>query len=339
MSARWAASSNGRRRPGGLLAGVVFLAVALLAGGCERLALAPQTATAPPLESPTASPTETPTREPTPTVTPEPTPVPVDPAFTALGEQMAEAIEGYWVGGTYAVAVTDLQTGATVGANLDRRQLSGCIMNLYILLVALRDVDAGAYDLATVDSLIRATVWSSNAETAHRLYQVAGMGDATVGVRKVAALHRELGYELTLIDHPPAFGDDTVGVDSDNWVTAREVNQALAALYAGELLSAELTAYLLDVMADVKPGLNYLTAYGNGGITSHKNGFFPYSGGYVDNDAGIVRFERGGRQYAYAISFYSDGVPTKYGDIVLGQQLMALAWDYFDATYPAAVTE
>lgn len=335
MSARRASDSSGWRRPGALLASILLLAIALSSAGCERLELRPQTATAPPLESPPPGLTETPTIEPTSTPTVESTPLPVDPAFTALGQQMAVAIEDYWVNGNYAVAVTDLQTGAIVGANIDRPQLSGCIMNLYILLVALRDVDAGAYDLDMVDPLIRATVWSSNAETAHRLYEIAGLGDATVGVRKVAALHRELGYELTLIDHPPAFGDDTVGVDSDNWVTAREVNAALAALYSGELLSPRLTAYLLDVMVDVKPGLNYLAAYGNGGITSHKNGFFPYSGGYVDNDAGIVRFERGGQEYAYAVTFLSDGVPTRYGDIVLGQALMAMAWSYFEAAYPA----
>jgi len=258
----------------------------------------------------------------------------MDPGLEALSAAMQAEIDGYWSAGRFAVAITDLQTGQTVGAYLDRQQLSACIMNLYVILVALRDVDAGAYPLSTVDELIRATIWSSNAETAHTLYQVTGYGDATVGVEKVAALHRALGHESTIIDHPPAFAHDTIGVSSDNWVTAREVNDALAALYRGELLSPELTAYLLEAMTEVKLGLNYLTAYGNGGVTSHKNGFFPYGGGYVDNDAGIVRFERGGQEYAYAIGFYSDEVPTKYADIVLGQTLMAMAWEYFDSTYP-----
>lgn len=313
------------------------LAVAILVAGCDSLEqVPPASATATPVP-PAASATRPPARTATPTSTPEPTPRPEDPGLVALGEQMQAAIDGYWSAGNFSAAVTDLQTGQTAGAYMDQRQLPGCVMNLYVIIVVLQEVDAGAYALEAVDSLIRATIWSSNAQTAFELYKVVGGGDPTVGVRKVAALHEQLGFELTAIDHPPAFGDDTIGVSADNWMTAGEINEALAALYHGELLSPALTTYLLDAMVEVKPGLNYLTAYGNGGVTSHKNGFFPYSGGYVDNDAGIVRFERGGREYAYAVSFFSDGVPSKYADIVLGQQLTALAWAYFDATYPAVV--
>jgi hypothetical protein len=87
-------------------------------------------------------------------------------------------------------------------------------------------------------------------------------------------------------------------------------------------------------MTDVKPGLNYLTAYGTGGTVSHKNGFLPDGASWVDNDAGIVRFERGGVEIAYAITFLSEGVPTKYADIPLGQELSVMAWEHFATTYP-----
>lgn len=326
-------SGRPRSRAARFVAGILALFVALLVSlGCTGLQ--PVIVPATPTGTPTTAPTETPTPEPTATPEPEPTPDPVDPALVALEEQLRATVDDYWVEGNYSFAVTDLQTGQTVGVNLDQQQLSGCVMNLFIILVVLRDVEAGAYPLETVEQLIRATLWSSNAETAYELYTIAGFGDPTLGVRKVAALHSELGFELTLIDHPPAFGDDTVGVNSDNWATAREVNRALAALYDGEILGPAMTAYLLDAMIEVKVGLNYLTAWGNGGVTSHKNGFFPYSDGYVDNDVGIVRFERNGERLAYAVGFFSDGVPDKYGDIVLGQQLMSLAWEYFDAAYP-----
>jgi len=48
---------------------------------------------------------------------------------------------------------------------------------------------------------------------------------------------------------------------------------------------------------------------------------------------GIVRFDRDGREYAYAISFLSDYVETKCGDINFGQRLSRLAWAYFDSKY------
>ncbi len=93
-------------------------------------------------------------------------------------------------------------------------------------------------------------------------------------------------------------------------------------------------------MAEVKPGLNYLTAVGPDtpdAIVSHKNGFFPTDAGwYVDNDIGIVRFERDGEQLAYAISFLSQRVPHKYDDIPFAQRLTAATWAFFQERYPAS---
>jgi hypothetical protein len=92
--------------------------------------------------------------------------------------------------------------------------------------------------------------------------------------------------------------------------------------------------YVLEVLSEVKPGLNYLTAVVPDGTVSHKNGFFIGSNGYVDNDVGIIRLQRGDVEYAYALSFLSEQVPTEYGDVALGQQLGALAYDVMAARYP-----
>src|SRR5690606_19565703 len=125
------------------------------------------------------------------------------------------------------------------------------------------------------------------------------------------------------------------GIDANNWVTAEQVNASLVALYEGRLLETTYRDYLLfDAMANVKPGLNYLVGATPGGSVSHKNGFFPMTGGgYVDNDAGIVFFERDGVEYAYAVTFLSSDVPTKYAEIPLAQQLVTLTWEYFDQRY------
>jgi hypothetical protein len=53
----------------------------------------------------------------------------------------------------------------------------------------------------------------------------------------------------------------------------------------------------------------------------------------VDNDIGIVIFERNGVRYAYAISFFTQNVPSKYADIPLGQAVSRLVWQYFQAKY------
>ncbi len=56
----------------------------------------------------------------------------------------------------------------------------------------------------------------------------------------------------------------------------------------------------------------------------------------MDNDIAIVRFEQDGEDRAYVISFFSQRVPEKYGDVALGQQLSAAAWAFFQRRYPSA---
>lgn len=255
--------------------------------------------------------------------------------FVAFGRLLQETVDTYTgAPGRFAIAVTDLQTGHTMGAYEDRSQLSGCVMNLFVILQAVKDVQDGRYPLETVDRLIRATIWSSNATTARELYRIVGDGDAVAGVQRVSDLQDELGLPEVIIDHPPAYIGDSLGIDGNNWMTADAVNRALAALWYGDVLDETHRAYLLEAMSSVKPGLNYLVAHVPGAATvSHKNGFFPSSIGYVDNDTGIVHVQDGANSYAYAVTFLSEGVPYKYGDLALGQKLMTLTWDYFASVY------
>lgn len=245
---------------------------------------------------------------------------------------MRAAIDGYWQAGNYAVAVTDLQTGETVHAYGDRLQLGACVMNYFVLLQAMRDVQDGRYPLATVDALIGATTWSSNATTARELFRVAGGGDVVAGVQRVSNLIATLGLQDTHIDHPPGYGGESLGVDANNWITAVDANRALAALWNGGVLDEPQRTTLLDHLSAVKPGLNYLTS-SVPTLVSHKNGFFPGDTGYVDNDAGIVRFTVDGEERAFAITFLSEEVPVKYDDIPLGQQLTWLAYETFLSRY------
>jgi Beta-lactamase enzyme family len=297
------------------------------------------TATAEPHEATsTVAPASTNVPAPTPTVVPEPSsdPVAIGEDMLDLQEAMEAAVAAYWVPGVYAVAVTDLQTGETVGVRGDERQFSGCSVNLFVLFQVAADVAAGRYPLETVDALVRATTWSSNAKTARDLYVIAGNGDGTEGVRRLRELI-EGSFELedVLLDHPPAFHEYSLGVDYNNYVTAEAMNHALATLWAGDVIDGEMRDYLLEVMTQVKPGLNYLSAAVPEGIVSHKNGFFYGSNGYVDNDVGIIRLQRGDREYAYALSFLSQQVPTEYGDVTLGQELGALAYEVMSMRYPA----
>jgi beta-lactamase class A len=304
--------------------------------------LPPPTATAPPEATTVPAPTSTPA-PPSPATPPSPTPIPEQPVvevaapISELEETLAGLVDAYWSRGEFAVAVTDLQTGETVGVDLDRRHLSACSINFFVLLQATIDVQDGRYEEPLVGDLIRATTWSSNPVTARELYRIAGDGDVLAGVERVADLARELGGAGITLDHPPLFAAESLGADRNNWVTPRAMNEALRATYSGDVLKGEWLDYLLEAMTAVKPGLNYLMAVGPESPVSHKNGFFQASdGSWVDNDVAIVRFEQDGADRAYAISFFSQGVPEKYGDVALGQQLSTAAWAFFQRRYPPA---
>jgi hypothetical protein len=151
--------------------------------------------------------------------------------FVDLRSALKKAIDSYPVRGVYAVAVTDLQSGETVSVNGGVPQLSGCTINLFVLFQVAIDLEAGKYPLALVDELVRDTTWSSDAVTARELYEIVGDGDATEGVRLVDDLIRKrLGIEGVVLDHPPAYPDDSLDRAFNNWVTAEAMNQALAAL-------------------------------------------------------------------------------------------------------------
>lgn len=262
----------------------------------------------------------------------EPVPRP-DAGLVALGDRLAAIMADATTAGRFSVAVTDLQTMQTVGADMERPQLAGCVMNLFAIIATLQAVEDGELRLEDVDATIRQTIWASDAAAARQLYRAVGDGDAVAGVARVNALLGELGMTSSQVDHPPAFVHESIGIGIDNLVTTRDVNHALTQLYSGSVLGAELTAYLLEAMTHVKPGLNYLTAIVNGpALVSHKNGFLWTSEGYVDNDAAIVRFGPN-LEHAYAITFLSEGVPVKYADIPVGQALIRETWAYFDQAY------
>jgi hypothetical protein len=162
-----------------------------------------------------------------------------------------------------------------------------------------------------------------------------GGGDLYAGINEVNAFMQSLGMRDTLMDHPPAYFHESVfGAPIDNRITALDTNRGLQALWDGRVLSPGWRDYMLRKMTLVKPGLNYLIPAGtsSGAVVSHKNGFL-YAEGWADNDIGIVWFERGGQRYGYAISFFTQYVPSKYADIPMGQQVSSLAYQWFVGRY------
>lgn len=287
-----------------------------------------------PVPTPTATTTPTPTSTPTPAPTPTPTPQ-IDSGFLKLRDLLSAEAES--AGFNAAVAVTDLQTGETVGVREDDQRLPGCTLNFFVLLSVVKDLENGLYPARDVESLIEETIRNSNAVTARQLLIKTGNGDIYEGIKKVNNLLSVLGLQAgplpARFDHPPAYPGESL-FSQDNSITARQANQALAKLYHGDILSPAWREYFLKKLRGVKPGLNYLIPAGVGkAAVSHKNGFLWHPSGWVDNDIGIVIFEKAGKEYAYAISLYMEEIPGKYDDIPAGQAISSLTWEYFDNQY------
>ena len=234
-----------------------------------------------------------------------------------------------------AAAITDLQTGETVDVGGYDNRLPGCTINLFVLMRVVEDLQFGRYPEPQPGDLISRTIYGSNPITARDLLKGwLGGGDVARGISVVNDWVHALGMNATLMDHPPAYPQESMSGGIDNRITARDVNRGLRALWDGRVLTPQWRDYLLGKMEGVKPGLNYLipAGVGYGANVSHKNGFL-WSEGWADNDIGIVWFQRGGQRYGYAISFFTQSVPSKYADIGLGQRISSLAWQWFVGRY------
>ncbi len=234
-----------------------------------------------------------------------------------------------------AIAITDLRTGETVDVNGYDVRLPGCTINLFALMRVTVDLQHGRYPEAQPGDLIGQTINRSDPVTARTLMKYwIGDGDLGAGMNRVNDFVHSLGMNDTLLDHPPAYPQESMYGGIDNRITARDANRGLRALWDGRVLEPGWRDYFLQKMTLVKPGLNYLipAGVGSGATVSHKNGFL-YSEGWADNDIGIVWFQRGDERYGYAISFFTQFVPTKYGDIALGQRVSSLAWQWLVSRY------
>jgi hypothetical protein len=258
------------------------------------------------------------------------------PDMLALRDRIGGTI--FLSGINAAVAITDLQTGETIDVNgLDPR-LPGCTLNLFVIFSVVQELQAGTVAEAAAGDIIAQTINRSDPILARRMLRDwVGDGDVYAGLNRMNAYLRALGMRNTYMDHPPAFPEESLSGNSgtNNVITARDANAALKTLWDGGVVSPAWRDYLLQKMTLVKPGLQYIIgSAGYGATRSHKNGFL-YEAGWSDNDIGIVWFDRGGKRYGYAISFYSQYMRGKYDAIPLGQNVVAMAYDWFAGRYGA----
>jgi Beta-lactamase enzyme family len=266
------------------------------------------------------------------------------------------------------IAVTDLQTGETAAVRGEEPRLSGCTINLLVLIQAALDMQAGLLLKEDVDFALRQTILWSDPHYSRQIVSMIGRGDIPAGVARVRELVTSLGLQTAVFDHPPAYDmysvslpvppppdpqeDGTLAAEVPaegeilpplppdvvvpaNVISPLEMNRVLGALWRNEILSPEWTSYLLERMTRVSGALQYIlgTFAGSGNVVSHKNGYTWTPAGHTDGDVGLVRFTVADTEHAYAVSYYADQLDDEFGDIGIAQRVMRITRDYFNQKY------
>ena len=256
------------------------------------------------------------------------------PQFLALKDVLAQEIAAYaaQVGGIdVAIAVTDLQTGETISVSGNVPQRTGCTINMFALLAAVGEFEAGRADPSQVAYNIEYGIGGSYPPEVKRFLQTL-FGTHQAGVQRAREMMVSWGMEASLFDHVPYYGDGT----QNNLLTAQETSALLTKLYRGELFNPEWTQYTLERLRNIRGYLNYMLPrqVSSSATVAHKIGYYSDFDGWVNNDAGIVTFTGSdGQEKAYAITYLSEKARTEYIGYSFGARLSGIVWDWFEAKY------
>ena len=245
-----------------------------------------------------------------------------------------EPLVNSW-GGQNAVTITDLQTGQSLSVNGDRAQPAACTIKIFIMFAIAQDIAAGRYSKESVASLVYSAMGPSATPPARELIRIAGGGDVGAGINRIHEIMSGLGMSASVMRHAPGYPWEVHDLGpGDNLLTTDELNLALGKLYRGQALEAEEREYVLWSMTLATPFLNGSLGgpLPDEATLYHKIGLIGPSYN-TWNDAGIVTFERGGKRFAYAIS-YLGSFGARYRDAYWrGYQLSDLAWQAFSGRY------
>ena len=263
----------------------------------------------------------------------------VSPEFMALHDALAKEISAYraQVGNIeVAIAVTDVQTSQTISVNGNRAQRTACTINQYALYAAVGEFQAGRADPSQVSWAIRSGIGNSFPPQVKVLLETV-FGSYQAGVDRAQAMMRSWGMKASLFDHVPYYGDGT----QNNLLTALEATSTLNKLYHGKLFNPEWTAFTIQKLREISPGLNYMIPgqLPAAATVAHKIGYYWDWDGWVNNDAGIVTFTgHDGKEKAYVITYLSQKAGSEYTGYSFGAHLSRMAWDWMAARYGVAYT-
>jgi Beta-lactamase enzyme family len=257
------------------------------------------------------------------------------PEFLALRDALERSIVAYSddVGGVdVAIAVTDLQNGQTISVGGNVLHRTGCVINMFALLAAVSEFQAGNASPSGLGALIKKGIGGSYPPDVKNFTQRV-FGDYWTGTYRAREQMAGWGMSASYFDHIPYYGGSA---PAPNILTALETNDILARLWNDQLFNAEWTLYTIGVLRDSFSYVNYIIPgrLPAGAKVAHKIGYYADYDGWVNNDAGIVSFTGAdGVQKAYAITYLSQMASTEKIGYSFGAKLSRDVWDWMVGKY------
>ncbi|HSP56029.1 MAG TPA: serine hydrolase, partial [Dehalococcoidia bacterium] len=252
-----------------------------------------------------------------------------DPEMLTLKAKLEQEISDYSasVGGIdVAVAVTDIQTGQTISVGGNVLHKTGCTINLFALLAAVDQFQAGAASPDGLSYPITKGIGGSYPPEVKHFLDVI-FGSYTLGVQRAREMMSSWGMQSSYFDHVPYYGGED---PPPNILTALELNDVFNRLYHGTLFNAEWTGYTMGVLTNIAPYVQYILPkyLPSSATAAHKIGYYWDYDGWVNNDAGIVMFTGSdGQTKAYVVSYLSQGARTEYIGYSFGARISRIVWD------------
>jgi hypothetical protein len=257
------------------------------------------------------------------------------PEFLALRDALERSIVAYSedVGGIdVAIAVTDLQNGQTISVGGNVLHRTGCVINMFALLAAVSEFQAGNASPSGLGALIKKGIGGSYPPDVKNFTQRV-FGDYSTGTYRARELMAGWGMSASYFDHIPYYGGST---PAPNILTALETNDILARLWNDQLFNPEWTLYTIGVLRDSFSYVNYIIPgrLPAAATVAHKIGYYADYDGWVNNDAGIVRFTGAdGTMKAYAITYLSQMAGSEKIGYSFGAKLSRDVWDWMVGRY------
>jgi beta-lactamase class A len=247
-------------------------------------------------------------------------------ATTVADYESANAID-------VGVAVTDLVTGETLSVNGNTAHKTGCVINLFGLLAAVDQFQAGNASPSGLEYSIKKGIGGSYPPEVKNFLN-AIFGDYPDGVAFARQLMAGWGLKVATYDHIPFYG----GSDNPppNILTPLETNSILARVWNGQLFDAQWSDYTVSVLRDSYAYVNYILPkyLPDSATVGHKIGYYDDDDGWVNNDVGIVSFTGAdGNTKAYAISYFSQYGRSEYDGYSFGARLSLDVYDFMAPRY------